>query len=229
MENMGPGRFGPVLYRTNNAKKEVKAMRWGLIPSFTKSDSKADHFIMFNARSESVSQRPAFRRLLDTKRCIVIANGYFEWQHVGKEKQPYYIHRSRPLKVVLSEEHAAEWISNSSFADVNHVLSESTVEDFDVYPVDKKVGSTKHQEPGLADRIHLTRSGNMTKFLAPKDEEIEEGSKSSIPMKRTQKRVEADATSPLKKKKTLHPKKIVKDKTPQQTLFNYFQKTEESS
>lgn len=42
------------------------------------------------------------------------------------------------LQVVLSEEHAAEWISNSSFADVNHVLSESTVEDFDVYPVDKK-------------------------------------------------------------------------------------------
>lgn len=69
----------------------------------------------------------------------------------------------------------------------------------------------------------------MTKFLAPKDEEIEEGSKSSIPMKRTQKRVEADATSPLKKKKTLHPKKKVKDKTPQQTLFKYFQKTEESS
>nr|CCA21744.1 DC12 family protein putative [Albugo laibachii Nc14] len=265
VENMGPGRFGPVLYRLNNDKRDLRAMRWGLIPSFTKPDAKPDHFIMFNARSESLSERPAFHRLLDKKRCILIANGYYEWQHVGKEKQPYYVHRSSPLKfaglydewtkengeqiqsftiitskstakmswlhdrmpVLLSEEHASDWLSKCAYADVKHVLGESTVQDLDVYPVDKKVGSTKHQEPGLANRIHLTRSENMTKFLLPNHQEIEDSENAST--KRKENDPKDTLTSQPKKIKSLRSNRLAtRGRKPQQTLDNYFQKKEQS-
>ena len=80
------------------------------------------------------------------------------------------------LQVLLSEEHVSDWLSECAYTDVKHVLGESAVQDLDVYPVDKKgafheycrevcltggflVGSTKYQEPGLANRIHLSRSG----------------------------------------------------------------------
>ncbi|CAH0481042.1 unnamed protein product [Peronospora belbahrii] len=106
VENMGPGRYGPVLLQYGgekvDSKKHVKthlrAMRWGLVPSFTKANGTPDHFLMFNARSENVQERPAFKRVLETKRCVVLCEGYYEWQQVGKrEKQPYYFYREGSL------------------------------------------------------------------------------------------------------------------------------------
>ncbi|OWZ23409.1 hypothetical protein PHMEG_0001710 [Phytophthora megakarya] len=107
VENMGPGRYGPILLQRGGAKVEgeamktrLQAMRWGLVPSFTKANSKPDHFLMFNARSENVQERPAFKRLLESKRCVVLSEGYYEWQQVDKrEKQPYYFYREgSPIK-----------------------------------------------------------------------------------------------------------------------------------
>ena len=67
-------------------------MKWGLIPSYTKKDEKLDFFRMFNARSETVSEKPAFRRLVHSKRAIVAMHGYFEWHKPNSfEHQPYYV------------------------------------------------------------------------------------------------------------------------------------------
>ncbi len=53
------------------------------MPSFTKPHDKAeDHFKMFNARSESVGEKASFRRLLPTRRCLVLADGFYEWLKV---------------------------------------------------------------------------------------------------------------------------------------------------
>ncbi|CAI5721696.1 unnamed protein product [Peronospora destructor] len=102
VENMRPGRYGPVLLQHGGAKANnerrvktrLQAMRWGLVPFFTKANAKPDHFLMFNARSENLRERPAFRRLLESKRCVVLCEGYYEWQQVGKrEKQPFYFYR----------------------------------------------------------------------------------------------------------------------------------------
>ncbi|KAG6962574.1 hypothetical protein JG687_00007072 [Phytophthora cactorum] len=92
VENMGPGRYGPILLQRGGAKAEsetkmktrLQAMRWGLIPSFAKANAKPDHFLMFNARYQST-------RLEDR---------YYEWQQVDKrEKQPYYFYRDGiPMK-----------------------------------------------------------------------------------------------------------------------------------
>ncbi|GAB9463880.1 hypothetical protein Gpo141_00001326 [Globisporangium polare] len=116
VENMGPGRYTPVVYQAaptrhddggehherrcsadKNAQrqKKLEAMRWGLIPSFTKPNAKPDHFVMFNARSDTLQERPAFKRLVETRRCVVICDGHYEWQQVDKkEKQPYYFYRT---------------------------------------------------------------------------------------------------------------------------------------
>jgi putative SOS response-associated peptidase YedK len=67
-------------------------MQWGLIPSFTKPTDKPDFWRMFNARSESIREKPSFRRLVPSKRCVVLLNGFFEWKKEGKIKQPYYIY-----------------------------------------------------------------------------------------------------------------------------------------
>ena len=73
---------------------ELGMMTWGLVPSFSPPDAKVDHWKMFNARSESVAEKPAFRRLIPSRRCIVFLNGFYEWKRDGSNgrKQPYYIY-----------------------------------------------------------------------------------------------------------------------------------------
>ncbi|ETV85901.1 hypothetical protein, variant [Aphanomyces astaci] len=84
----------PILYRDNASKQlVVRPMKWGLIPSYMKPDEKVNHYMRFNARSESMAETPAYRQLVNRKRCVVLFNGFYEWQKLGKtEKQPYFIH-----------------------------------------------------------------------------------------------------------------------------------------
>ena len=65
-------------------------MRWGLIPRWWKKSLK-ELPATFNARVETVSEKPMFRDAFGRNRCLIPASGYYEWQTVGKEKQPYYI------------------------------------------------------------------------------------------------------------------------------------------
>ncbi len=73
-------------------------MRWGLVPSWSKSPSKGPPII--NARSESVIEKPSFRTAIKRRRCLLLADGFYEWQATqsanpsGKSsaKQPYFIH-----------------------------------------------------------------------------------------------------------------------------------------
>ena len=60
----------------------ISARRWGLVPSFNKKDTKPDYFRMFNARSETVAEKSVFSRLLHSRRCIVLLNGFYEWKKV---------------------------------------------------------------------------------------------------------------------------------------------------
>lgn len=72
----------------------VAPLVWGLVPSFQKGTP--DFFKMFNCRSETMCEKPSFRRLVSRNRCIVFTEGFYEWKHttsLGKEtKQPYFIH-----------------------------------------------------------------------------------------------------------------------------------------
>ncbi|XP_010547833.1 PREDICTED: embryonic stem cell-specific 5-hydroxymethylcytosine-binding protein isoform X2 [Tarenaya hassleriana] len=102
--NVAPGASMPVLRRDsggdgNGDGVAVHCMKWGLVPSFTKKTEKPDFFKMFNARSESVSEKASFRRLLPKNRCLVAVEGFYEWKKDGSKKQPFYIHfkDGRPL------------------------------------------------------------------------------------------------------------------------------------
>ena len=64
--------------------------RWGLIPSWAKDPSIGNRLI--NARGETVATKPAFRVAFRQRRCLVVADGYYEWKKQGRQKQPYYIH-----------------------------------------------------------------------------------------------------------------------------------------
>ncbi len=74
--------------------ESVNLVKWGLIPFWVK-DSKAAAGIRmktFNARSETICEKPSFRGPVKSKRCLVLCRGFYEWQHRGKEKIPYYIY-----------------------------------------------------------------------------------------------------------------------------------------
>jgi len=75
---------------------KLKMLKWGLIPSWTRNIEDANEIRLktFNARSESVNQKPSFASVFRSKRCIVPVKGFYEWQHSGKEKIPWYIYRS---------------------------------------------------------------------------------------------------------------------------------------
>jgi putative SOS response-associated peptidase YedK len=74
-----------------NGGRRFRLMRWGLIPAWAKDPQKIS--LMFNARSETVLDKPAFKNAIRRRRCLVPADGYYEWQDVGNHKRPYFIHR----------------------------------------------------------------------------------------------------------------------------------------
>ena len=69
--------------------RELVALRWGLIPSWAKDPSIGSR--MINARSETVAEKPAFRAAIRRRRCLVPADGFYEWKRADGRKQPYYI------------------------------------------------------------------------------------------------------------------------------------------
>ena len=70
--------------------RELAMLHWGLIPSWAKERKMASR--MINARSETVAEKPAFRRAFRSRRCLIPADGFYEWQQKAYRKQPYYIH-----------------------------------------------------------------------------------------------------------------------------------------
>ena len=78
--------------KEGNAQRELRLVRWGLVPSWAK-DTKGGAR-MINARSETVAVKPSFRAAFARRRCLIPADGYYEWMTEGKAKQPFYIHRT---------------------------------------------------------------------------------------------------------------------------------------
>ena len=78
--------------RTNleTRDREYVPLKWGLVPAWAKDPRMGN--TMINARAETVAEKPAFRKALRHQRCVVLADGFYEWKREGKTKQPYYIH-----------------------------------------------------------------------------------------------------------------------------------------
>jgi putative SOS response-associated peptidase YedK len=86
--NIAPTQPVPVIRQNSKEPiRELSLMRWGLIPSWAKDFSVAAS--MINARSETAATKPAFRDPLKFRRCVIPADGFYEWKRTGKAKQPY--------------------------------------------------------------------------------------------------------------------------------------------
>lgn len=93
--NIAPTQDVVVIRSDSAGQRAATTMRWGLVPAWSKTMASGPP--MINARSETLAEKPAFRSSLRSRRCLVPADGFYEWQLTpggGKgKKQPYYIHR----------------------------------------------------------------------------------------------------------------------------------------
>lgn len=83
--NATPGQQLPVI--TNEAPERIQLQKWGLVPSW--SDSATGGLI--NARAETVDEKPAFRSAYESRRCLVVADGFYEWVETETGKRPYRV------------------------------------------------------------------------------------------------------------------------------------------
>jgi putative SOS response-associated peptidase YedK len=88
--NISPTQPIPVTI-VENGIRHFRLMRWGLLPSWVKDPRKFT--LLINARSETVLEKPAFKNAIKRRRCLIPADGYYEWQAWGDRKRPYFIHR----------------------------------------------------------------------------------------------------------------------------------------
>lgn len=87
--NVAPTQDVAVVRHDPRGRHELSLLRWGLIPFWAKDPSIGNRLI--NARSETVAEKPSFRNAFKSRRCLIPADGYYEWHTEGKKKQPYWI------------------------------------------------------------------------------------------------------------------------------------------
>jgi putative SOS response-associated peptidase YedK len=85
--NISPGQQISAVIRDEDVNKLVD-FRWGLIPSWAKDPSIGNR--MFNARAETIAEKPSFREAFKKRRCLIVADGFYEWQKMEKGKKPLH-------------------------------------------------------------------------------------------------------------------------------------------
>jgi putative SOS response-associated peptidase YedK len=88
--NVAPTQPIPVVILENGGR-HFRLMRWGFIPAWVKDPR--EFSLVINARSETVRAKPAFKNAIRRRRCLVPADGYYEWHDAGSRKRPYFIYR----------------------------------------------------------------------------------------------------------------------------------------
>ena len=86
--NIAPGQETAIVVREAGGNR-LKSCRWGFLPPWAKGP--AGGRPMINARAETITEKPAFREAFRTQRCLVVADGFFEWRKEGKARKPVYV------------------------------------------------------------------------------------------------------------------------------------------
>ncbi|HRC90428.1 MAG TPA: SOS response-associated peptidase [Bacteroidales bacterium] len=96
-------------------RDKIEIMKWGLIPSWVKTNEDANkiRFKTFNARAETIHLKPSFSNSFFSRRCIIPVRGFYEWQHIGERKIPWYIFRADG-DIMSVAGLWSEWVQSSS-------------------------------------------------------------------------------------------------------------------
>lgn len=96
--NIAPTQKTAVI--TNRDPHQIQLFEWGLVPSWSKDGKNSGR--MINARAETILEKPAFRKPIRERRCLVIADSFYEWKTAGKSKQPYRIYNPEQKVLVFA-------------------------------------------------------------------------------------------------------------------------------
>ena len=89
--NVAPTTQIPVIRQTGE-RRELAMLKWGLVPAW--SNEPKVKYSTFNAQSEEAATKPAFRSAMKSRRCLILADGWYEWEEVNKKKVPHYFQLS---------------------------------------------------------------------------------------------------------------------------------------
>jgi putative SOS response-associated peptidase YedK len=140
--NVAPGQLLPVIVE-EDGERRIELMRWGLVPPWSK-DGKG----FINARAETAAEKPSFREPLRKRRCLVPADGYYEWQAGPRGKTPHAIGLSDgglfAMAGVWSHGRTSDGTPEDSFAVLTTAANTLTAPIHDRMPVILRPGDEKH-------------------------------------------------------------------------------------
>jgi putative SOS response-associated peptidase YedK len=154
----------------------IQLRMWGLIPSWAKDEDYAKEIRTktFNAKSETIDTKPSYRHLIKEKKCLVLTNGFYEWQARGKEKQPYFIN-VRDTEAFAMAGLYDSWINRAT----GEVVNTFTIITTTANPLMEKIHNVKKRMPVILyqkdekawidPKISLERTLN---YLKPFDEKL---------------------------------------------------------
>jgi putative SOS response-associated peptidase YedK len=153
---------------------EIELCHWGLVPSWTQNEEQAGQMraMTLNARSETVFEKPSFRKSIQSRRCLIPADGFFEWQTVGNKRIPWYI-RSNEQEIFSFGGIWDHWKN-----EVGKSLNTFSILTTDANPMMAEIHNTKRRMPLIipvsSEAIWLdpSISGNdILKLMVPYPEE----------------------------------------------------------
>jgi len=133
----------------SDSPSRIKLLKWGLIPSRTKSiaDANVIRFKTFNARAESIEQKSSFSSSFKSKRCIIPVKGFYEWQHAGKEKIPWYIYRA-DNEILSIAGIFDEWVENTT----GEIFSTFSIITTDANDLMAEIHNSARRMPAILDK-----------------------------------------------------------------------------
>jgi putative SOS response-associated peptidase YedK len=126
----------------------VQLMQWGLVPHWTRDREHAERIRRgtYNARAETLTEKPSFRDSFNKRHCIVPVCGFYEWQHTGKQKIPWYIHNRKDPFLILAA--IFDFWKGDKENELTGTFSVITVP---ANPLMEKIHNTKKRMPAILD------------------------------------------------------------------------------
>lgn len=174
--NISPGRQISAVIR-DEVNKLVE-FRWGLVPSWAKGPSVGNR--MFNARAETLSEKPSFREAFQKRRCLIVADGFYEWRKIGRIKTPlrFTLKSGRPFGMAGLYE---TWISPEKKPVRTCTIITTAPNDL-VRPIHDRMPVVVGK--GFEDRWldpHFFHHGELLSILKPYPAEEMEASEATLP------------------------------------------------